>query len=583
MTDFAARVDAFLQEWFALDPISATSTGMHDYDGRWPDLSKAGRANADAFVERWLATFHGVGDEELTVDDRVDRDLLTGVLEAIAFDEHDLREDAWSPMAWVYLIGGGLFELMAREFAPLADRLTSLAARAEGLPAVLDAARERLVGVDDRPVDRFHTETAIAHWPGLIGIVDDAIATAEEAAAGGDADVAAVLPRLRAARETANAALQAFEEHLRDDLLPESEGEGRLGPELYARKLVHTFRDASITADRVRERAEREFAAIRAEMIRIAREIAPRWLDEAAVPTEDAPLVRAVLDAIAQEHPDRHGMLDASREALGRVEAFCRDRDLIGLSDEPLQIDWTPPFLRSFGGAMLSSPGPLDKGQKAIFSITPIPDDWTPEQVESSLREDNDRMIELLAIHEAVPGHYLQGVYANRCPSISRAIFWSGVYAEGWAVYVTQVMMDAGFAADDPALLLTHWKYYLRSVTNALIDVGIHTAGMTQEEAVALMVDGGFQEEAQARAKYDRARLSSTQLSTYFLGSLAFWELELEVRRRLAGSTGAVRSRDLPGGFGETRGFVYRPHLEACLVHGAPPMPLLRGLVLGSG
>ena len=229
---------------------------------------------------------------------------------------------------------------------------------------------------------------------------------------------------------------------------------------------------------------------------------------------------------------------------------------------------------------------PLDQGLQAIFSITPIADDATPAEAESHLREDNDRMLRLLTIHEAVPGHYLQGVYANRCPSIARAIFWSGVYAEGWAVYVTQVMIDAGYGADDPALLLTHWKFYLRSITNALIDVGIHDAGMTEEEAVRLMVDGGFQEEAAARSKYDRARLTSTQLSTYFVGSLEFWDLEDEVRRRRAaasddprGANGVPQPR-VVGGYGETPGFVYREHLEACLVHGSPPMPLLRRLVL---
>jgi hypothetical protein len=236
---------------------------------------------------------------------------------------------------------------------------------------------------------------------------------------------------------------------------------------------------------------------------------------------------------------------------------------------------------------MLSSPGPLERGQKAIFSITPIPDDWTAEQAESSLREDNTRMLRLLTIHEAVPGHYLQGVYGNRCPSIARALFGSGVFAEGWAVYVTQVMMDAGYGADDPALMLTHWKYYLRCVVNALIDVGIHTAGMTEDEAVSLMIDGAFQEEAQARAKYNRARLSSTQLSTYFVGSLLFWDLEDEARRRaavasgVAGGRAAVPTPRVVGDYGETPGFVYRAHLEACIGHGAPPMPLLRRLLLG--
>jgi uncharacterized protein (DUF885 family) len=192
-----------------------------------------------------------------------------------------------------------------------------------------------------------------------------------------------------------------------------------------------------------------------------------------------------------------------------------------------------------------------------------------------------------LTIHEAVPGHYLQGVYANRAGSLARSVFWSGVYAEGWAVYVTQVMIDEGYQAADPALLLTHWKFYLRSITNALIDIGIHTADMTQEEAIELMVEGGFQEDAAARSKYDRARLTSTQLSTYFVGSLAFWDLELTARRRRAAEVGGGEAADaideprIVGGFGETPGFAYREHLEACLAHGSPPMPLLRRLVLG--
>ena len=298
-----------------------------------------------------------------------------------------------------------------------------------------------------------------------------------------------------------------------------------------------------MTIESVEKQSAAEFAAVRGEMVRIAREIAPRWLKDRPVPGDDSEAVRQVLDAIALEHPDREAILDFCREEVGRIEAFCRDRDLIGLADDPLEIRWTPVFMRSFGGAMLDSPGPLDKGQKTFFSVTPIPDDWSAEQAESYLREDNDRMLRLLTIHEAVPGHYLQGVYANRCPSIARTIFGSGVFAEGWAVYVTQVMLDAGFGSDDPALLLTHWKFYLRAVTNAMIDVGIHTAGMTEEEAVSLMVDGGFQEEAEARAKYDRARLSSTQLCTYFLGSMAMWDLERERRRRLAVASGDCARR----------------------------------------
>jgi uncharacterized protein (DUF885 family) len=587
VSDFAARVDAFLAEFFALHPLTATSAGMHIHDGEWPDMSEAGRAARLAFYDRWTQALEAIDEAELTIDDRVDRDLLLGELAAYRFAEEVLREETWSPLEWVYMLGDGLFTLIAREFAPLAERLTSVAGRLEGIPTILDSARAAL-GSSDRPIARLHTEKAIAQWSGIAELMGDALAEGERGAAADDAAVAAVLPRLRAAADEARSALDAFEQHLKDVVLPASEGEGRLGGELFAAKMVHTLRSTELTPQVVKDRAQREYEAVRAEMIRIARDIWPQWRGDEPPPEDDGLAVRAVLDAIAIQHPAAPDVLEFCRAELARIEAFCRERDVIGLADEPLDIRWTPVFLRSFGGAMLDSPGPLDKGQKAFFSVTPIPDDWTPEQAESYLREDNDRMLRLLTIHEAVPGHYLQGVYGNRCPSLSRQIFWSGVFAEGWAVYVTQVMLDIGYGADDPALLLNHWKYYLRSTTNALIDVGIHTEGMTEDEAVSLMVDGGFQEEAEARNKYDRARLSSTQLSTYFIGSVQMWDLERDRRRALAAASGDPRGSDavpeprVVGGFGETPGFVYREHLEAVISHGSPPVSLLRRLLLPS-
>ena len=584
MTAVAARLDAFFEELFRLDPLRATDVGMHAHDGRWPDLTETGRQARLAFADRWAAELDALSPDGLSADEGVDRDLLRLELEALRFGESDLREDAWDPLAWVYLMGDGIFPLLAREFAPLADRLASIAGRCEGLPAVVDAAREALVGLPGRPVSRLHAETALRQLPGVAELIDEALGAARDAAS--DPAVAALTPRIESAAAAATAALGAFEVHLRDVVLPASDGEGRLGGRLFADKLRHTLKVADASPERILARAEREYAAVRAEMIRLARSLWPIWCPGRPEPDDDAELVRGVLDAIAREHPAEDDLLDASRAELARIEAFCREADLVGLAEEPLDIRWTPRFLAAFGGAMLIPPGPLDRGQKSFFAITHSPDDWTPEQVESSLREMNDRMIRLLTIHEAVPGHYLQGAYANACPSLARAVYWSGVYAEGWAVYVTQVMMDVGYGADDPALLLTHWKYYLRAVINAIIDVRIHAHGMTEDEAVGLMVEGGFQEDAEARNKYNRARLSSTQLSTYFVGSMEHWSIEADRRRRLAATSGdprgaaAVVERDLPGGLGDTPGFVYREHLEAVLGHGAPPTSLLRRLLV---
>jgi uncharacterized protein (DUF885 family) len=197
-------------------------------------------------------------------------------------------------------------------------------------------------------------------------------------------------------------------------------------------------------------------------------------------------------------------------------------------------------------------------------------------------------MLTIVTLHETIPGHYLQLWYANRYGTVARAVFGSGVFAEGWAVYVTQVMMDLGYAGDDMGLLLSHWKMYLRAAINAILDVRVHAGvggAIDEGEALRLMMEDGFQEEHEARAKWDRARLSSTQLSTYFVGSTEMWDIEVEARRRAARAAGgedAVPRARVVGGLGETPGFSYREHLRAVLSHGSPPIPILRRILFGA-
>jgi uncharacterized protein (DUF885 family) len=367
------------------------------------------------------------------------------------------------------------------------------------------------------------------------------------------------------AADVATAAVDRFTAWLREELLPRANGDFRLGRELYARKFRHALK-STVSPDELEERAASAYEEVRAEMLRLARRLWPDWIGEEPIPDDGNTTIRRVLDAIAADHPAAEELLDFCRQENRQIEAFIRERDLIGLADEPLQIIWTPPFLRVLGGAMLIPPGPLDRGLDSYFAITPMPEDWTDEQRESNLREDNRRMLRLLTIHEAVPGHYLQLAYSNRCPSLARAVFGSGVFAEGWAVYVTQVMMDVGYGADDPALMLIHWKFFLRGVTNTLMDIRIHAGSMTEEEAMALMVDGGFQERSEASEKWNRARLSSTQLCEYYLGSVEMTELERLARARAES---------------ERSDFAWRPFLESVLAHGTPPMPIIREILFG--
>jgi uncharacterized protein (DUF885 family) len=590
---FAERVDTFLDDFFRLYPVAATSAGNHAHDGEWPDLTDSGQADRLAFIDDWNAEFRAMPIALLTPDERLDLDLLIAELAALRFDEVELREAGWDPLSYVYLLGGGIFPLLARDFAPLPARLASVSSRLEKLPAVLTAARGRLGRINGRPVSKLHLETALRQLPGVASLANDALAQA--AAAASDPEVAAIQPRLAKSAAAARRAIDAFGKYLKDELKPQSHGEGRLGRDLFARKLRHTFR-SNLTDEQILTQAQVEYDAVRAEMIRIARKIWKEWMPGQPLPTAategsqeaaDQKVVVSVTSAIGRAHHPAGELVDACKDSYREIVEFCKRKNLIDVPDEPLEIELTPPFLREFAGAMLDSPGPLDKGQKTFYFMTPPPAEWTAEQVESYLAEENDRQIALTTIHEGTPGHYLQLVYSNRCRSVVRAVFGSGVFVEGWAVYVTQVMMDVGFGAADPALLLIHWKFYLRAITNAMIDVGIHAGSMTEAEAMELMVRGGFQEESEARKKWDRARLTSTQLSTYFVGSMEMWNLERERRIRLAMASGdprgasAVPEPRVVGGLGKTPGFTYKTHLESVIAHGSPPIPMIRRILLG--
>jgi uncharacterized protein (DUF885 family) len=553
---FAEAVDAFFTDYFRLYPVNATEAGNHEHDDRWPDLTDAGAHARRA----WLATARTrlQATDGLARDEEIDRRVLLGQVDELIFDEEELDELSWSPITYSYLLGGGLFALLSREFAPLPDRLASAAGRMEGIPAVLDAARANLTSGRGRPVSGFHVEKAIKTMPG----VADLCRTAATMAA--DLDYRALRDRVSASADLAVAEVEAFTDWLRDDLLPTAEGDFRLGPDLYERKFQHRLK-ATVTPAELESRAAAAYDEVRAEMLSLARELWSAWIGDEAMPDDGNALTRRVLDAIALDHPRADELLDFCRAEHERIEGFIRERDLIGLTEDPLQIIWTPPFLRAFGGAMLIPPGPLDRGLDSFFAITPPPDEWTDDQVESFLREYNARQLRLLTIHEAVPGHYLQLAWSNRSDSLPRSVFASGVFAEGWAVYVTQVMIDAGYGAEDAALRLNHLKYFLRAVTNTLMDVRIHTGTMTEDEAMAMMVDGGFQERSEASEKWSRARLSSTQLCEYYLGSVEMTELEREARQR----AGDVE-------------FAWRPFLESVINHGTPPMPVIRDILFGA-
>jgi uncharacterized protein (DUF885 family) len=234
----------------------------------------------------------------------------------------------------------------------------------------------------------------------------------------------------------------------------------------------------------------------------------------------------------------------------------------VEVPDDPLEIKIMPEFQRGVAVAYCDSPGPLDKGQKTFYVVAPLPDDWTEQQVESFLREYNLYSLQDLTIHEAMPGHYLQLALSNRYPSVLRSTLYSGSFVEGWAVYAERIMVDAGYLDFDPLMRLINLKWYLRAVVNAMIDQAIHVDGMTRDEAMRLMVEGGFQEEREAAGKWVRAQLSSTQLSTYFVG----YQEHVDLRKAVEAAWG--------------EDFSQRRYHDALLSYGSPPAKYVRAMLL---
>ena len=580
-----------LDDLFEASPIWATQVGFHAVDNRWPDPSDTGRSSRLAMLRHHRARLQALPEVELSASEVIDRGIVLEAIDSAEFQEAELCDGKWDPLGYVYGAGAGLFNILARNYGPWQHRGAAFLARTQGLGGYLEAGIGALTGLPGRPVSLLHTQTALAQLGGIDDLVDQGTAEAERRAAeaGATAEERAIAAALRNESTAAHAAIDEFRRRLREEVAPRAEGEGRLGPELFQRKLSHTLA-TDLTYEELEERARQDYVQVRAEMLRLAQEAWPQWQPGQQIPSIDIgtdaagdDTIQRVLDAVGRLHRQPHELLDTSRDEVRRIEDFCRANDVIGLPDDPLEVTWTPVFMRAYGGAFLESPGVLDKGLSSHFWITPPDESQGPQAVESYLREENDQMLRLLAIHEGVPGHYLQLSWANRTPNLARGVFQSGLFAEGWAVYVTQVMMDLGYGDFDPALLLNHWKFYLRAITNALMDIAIHTGGMTEQAAMDLMVRGGFQEEDEARRKWLRARLTSTQLCTYYVGSLEMWEMEVEARRRAAVAAGrpadSVPPQRIAGGFGRTADFDYRAHLESVISHGAPPIKWVRRIL----
>ena len=531
---FEALANRFIERFLATHPESATALGDHRFDAHTSDLSMRGIAADRALYQTTLKQLTTISASSLSRNDAVDKAILENELRSRLFDIEVLKDAEKNPLN--YNPSNGIYGLLARDFAPLKSRLVSVQARLEAVPKVVSAAQANL-----KNPPRVFTETAIMQNKGAIALVrgelDEYIKQEPS-----------LREKLGPAQASAIAALEAYGRWLETNLLPRSTGNFRIGKDAFGRKLRFAL-DSDLSADEILRNAEAELKATQQAMLQTALPLYRKYFPTGNTEGMDAKtVIRAVLDKVAETRPDNTNIVAKANQTLATATEFARANNLITVPSDPVKVIVMPEYARGVSVAYCDAAGALEKNGETFYAISPTPADWTAARAASFYREYNDAMLANLTVHEAMPGHYLQIIVANKVPTTTkiRHLIGSGTFIEGWATYAEQIMADAGFGGAETKM--QQMKMRLRLIINAIIDHKIHAGNMTQQEAMDLMMVEGFQEDGEAAGKWKRAQLSSTQLSTYYVGNLEINALAKDMKYKFGGDAKSVHDRMLSFG-----------------------------------
>lgn len=543
---------AYLEEAFRRRPLEATHLGEHRFDDQLDDISAAARAGWTAHYRQTLAELPKKVDyTKLSRSGQIDYEIFKHHLTTSLWLAENTRPFENDPRIYNDYLSDSVYRLLTQSTQPKETNLRNCAARMAQFPKIVAAAKENL-----RHPPRAILETAIRQTRGAITFYerDVYILTGE-------------IPRLSVLKPSADRVLPLLKDYLKflEGLLPQANGEWRLGKDKFYRKLDLEL-DANLSADEVLKEAEAEFARVEREMYVIARQLWSRTQRDKPLPPDDAEgrveTIRTVLECLNRDHGKPDDLVRDARATVDNIKTFIADNDILRLpKPDQCKVIEMPEFHRGNSVAYLNQAPALDPKASSHYAVSPPPSGWDARRVESLLQEYNRYMLQILTIHEAYPGHYVQLEYSNRHPSLIRRVLFSGVFAEGWAVYTEQMMLDQGYGNGDLSLRLNQLKWYLRSVANAILDHKMHCTNMSDEEALAFLTRRAFQSEGEAVAKIVRAKQSSCQLSTYFVGRMAFYRLRQTIQR----------------GMGDK--FHLGRYHEAVLDHGTLPVKYLPELV----
>jgi uncharacterized protein (DUF885 family) len=537
---FNKLISDFVYGSLALSPVNATQNGYHMHqgvplDGALDDMSASAMAQQRQFLAGIESRMAALDTKTLDREQAADLEIVKNNVALSLLEIDSIQSYKHNPTVYVELAGSALFGPYVLNYASLGQRFDHIIQRLGKMPALFEQAKANLL---DSP--EVWNRVAQEENQGNIDLIDKTLRAAAPEARKADYAKAA---------DQAIAALRGFDSFLKDTLAKKT-SDWRLGKEKYARKFEFALTTGK-TPEQLLAEAEAELKTTRAEMAKLA---APKTVKQA-------------LDEIARQHSTPGSYLADARKDLAEATAFVREKGLLTLPARAnLQVIETPEFMRGIYGVGGFNPAPaLEPQLGAFYWITPIDKTWPQERIDSKLREYNRFGLQQLTIHEAMPGHYVQFEYANDVQPLERrllrAIFGNTPYVEGWAFYTQQMMSEQGYLGDQPGMQLTFYKQALRALANTILDVRLQTMGMTDKEALDLMINDTYQEREEAVAKLQRAQLSSCQLPTYFAG----WKGWLEARERFKQKKGSA--------------FLLRDFHERALKESAVPLPVLNRLL----
>ncbi|MEM9981543.1 MAG: DUF885 domain-containing protein [Bacteroidota bacterium] len=516
-TTFNTYKEAFVEELWATYPTWASYEGFHKYDSVLRIPNEATRNKEIAFVEEHLKQLAAFDIEQLSDNNQTDFYLIENQLKKTRWQLNDYKAYQWNPSN--YNVSGTFAVMLINDYDALETRLQNFHKRLQQVPAYYAAAKENI----QNPTE-VHTQLAIEQNLGGLSVFEKDLPEALTKSNLSETQK----QTLQEEAETAVAAINDYVAWLK--ALPmENPRSFRLGEALYEAKFNYNIQ-SGYSAEEIYQKAQAHKKAVHQKMIIIADTLWGKYLPEQAKPEEPLAMVRQLIDKISLKHVAPDSFQLAIEAQIPELEKFIKEKDLLTLDPtKPLKVRREPDYMAGVAGASISAPGPYDKEGNTYYNVGSLAG-WSPERAESYLREYNHYILQILNIHEAIPGHYTQLVYSNQSPSIIKAILGNGAMIEGWAVYTELMMLENGYGNHEPELWLMYYKWNLRSTCNTILDYAVHTQEMTKEKALDLLTNEAFQQQAEAEGKWRRVRLTSVQLTSYFTGYQEIYDFREEMK-----------------------------------------------------